>query len=56
MTPNEPSADSQHASPAIDEENTGLASLRTWNSLYIFVVAVFILWVVLLQLLTRIFS
>ena len=55
MSPTDPSAENQHAAPALDED-TGLSALRTWNSLYVFVVAVFILWVVLLQILTRAFS
>jgi len=55
MTPTEPSADSHPVAPAADE-GTGLSGLRSWNALYIFVVAVFVLWVILLQILTRAFS
>jgi len=35
---------------------TGLPLLRRWRTVYAFVLAVFALWVVLLMLLSRIFS
>lgn len=38
-----------------DGENTGLPGLRTWRRVYLAVVAVFIVWVGLLALLTRMF-
>jgi hypothetical protein len=43
-------------SPAGDDEGTGLAILRTWRDLYIFVAVVFATWVVILYALTRAFS
>lgn len=55
MTSTEPSPDNQQPSPTSDD-GTGLAGLRSWNALYLFVVAVFLLWVTLLHLLTRAFS
>ena len=39
-----------------DDETTGLPLLRTWRGVYLFVFGTFILWVVLLNLLTRMFS
>ena len=39
-----------------EEERTGLPLLRTWRGVYLFVFGTFILWVVLLNLLTRMFS
>ncbi|HTY87762.1 MAG TPA: hypothetical protein VMB80_09885 [Candidatus Acidoferrum sp.] len=37
-------------------DRTGLPWLRHWRTLYAFVLSVFVLWVVLLTLLSRIFS
>jgi hypothetical protein len=59
MTTGVPSTDlPKPAANAVDDhhEGTGLAGFRSWNSLYVFVVAVFILWVALLRLLTGMFS
>ncbi len=39
-----------------DDEYTGLPGLRTWRRVYLFVVIVFVAWVGLLTLLTRMFS
>lgn len=39
-----------------EDEGTGLPWLRTWRGVYLFVLGTFILWVVLLNLLTRMFS
>jgi len=38
------------------DEITGLPGLRTWRSVYIFVICVFVLWVGLLTVLTRLYS
>ncbi len=43
-------------SGAPDGEMTGLPGLRTWRSVYLLVVAVFVVWVALLVALARIFS
>jgi hypothetical protein len=37
-------------------EGTGLPGLRTWRAVYTFVLLTFALWIVLLLLLTRMFS
>jgi hypothetical protein len=42
--------------PLAEEAATGLPLLRTWRGVYLFVLGTFILWVVLLNLLTRMFS
>jgi len=39
-----------------EEEETGVPLVRTWPGVYLVVVGTFILWVVLLNLLTRMFS
>ena len=39
-----------------NDETTGLPRLRTWRSVYLFVLAIFIIWVVLLSALSRVFS
>ena len=41
---------------APNNEATGLPGLHTWRGVYIFVFGSFVLWVVLLFALTRIFS
>ncbi len=41
--------------PVPDSEDTGFPGIRTWRGLYIFVFGSFVLWVVLLFALTRIF-
>jgi hypothetical protein len=43
-------------SDAPESETTGLPGLRTWRSVYVLVVAVFVVWVGLLVALARIFS
>jgi hypothetical protein len=43
--------------PAVDDQNaTGLPLLRTWRAVYWFVLVVFVLYVVLLTTLSRVFS
>jgi hypothetical protein len=42
--------------PLPDDSATGLPVLRTWPRVYLFVLAVFIVWVVLLTALTMTFS
>jgi hypothetical protein len=42
--------------PAPDDETTGLPGLRTWRQVYVAVFAVFVLWVVLLAALDRLFA
>ena len=42
--------------PEPKDEVTGLPGLRTWRAVYGFVLVVFILWFVLLTVLTRTFS
>ena len=42
--------------PEPKEDVTGLPGLRTWRGVYLFVVGIFILWIVLLTVLTGIFS
>ena len=39
-----------------EDERTGLPLFRTWGGVYLLVVGTFIVWVVLLNLLTRMFS
>jgi hypothetical protein len=54
---NSPSAPgSGRPPPAGDDGATGLPGLRTWPRVYWFVVGSFIVWVVLLTLLTKVFS
>jgi hypothetical protein len=43
-------------SPPPDDERTGLPGLRSWGQVYGFVIAVFVAWVGLLTVLTRVFS
>jgi hypothetical protein len=40
----------------VDDETTGLPGLRTWRQVYVAVAITFILWVVLLSVLSRVFS
>jgi hypothetical protein len=42
--------------PAIDDQVTGLPLLHTWRAVYIFVAIVFVVWVVLLSTLQRMYS
>jgi len=39
-----------------DDEATGLPGLRTWRQVYLFVLVVFVAWIGLLTVLTRMFS
>ena len=58
MTIPEPSADQPQVPtpPVALDEGTGLPVLRSWGRLYLFVALVFVLWVALLQALTRMYS
>jgi hypothetical protein len=38
-----------------EDRITGLPGLRSWSSVYIFVIVVFVFWVALLEALTRAF-
>jgi hypothetical protein len=42
--------------PQPNDEVTGLPVLRSWRTVYVFVLAVFALWIGLLIVLTRMFS
>ncbi len=42
--------------PPADDESTGLPGLRSWRGVYVFVLGVFVLWVVLLTVLTEKYS
>jgi hypothetical protein len=42
--------------PPDDDAATGVPMLRTWRAVYLFVGGVFVLWLVLLTLLTRWFA
>jgi hypothetical protein len=42
--------------PKLKDEGTGLPGLRSWRNVYVFVLAVFALWIALLIALTRMFS
>jgi hypothetical protein len=42
--------------PERNDEVTGLPGLRTWRAVYLFVLGTFIVWVVLLTVLTWAFS
>jgi len=46
----------QAETSAGDTHGTGLPFFRTWKSVYLFVLASFVLWVALLILLTKMFS
>ena len=46
---------SQPSNP-VDDAVTGLPGLRSWRAVYLFVFGCFVLWVVLLAALTRVFS
>jgi hypothetical protein len=47
---------SVEAPPAGEDETTGLPGFRTWRKVYILVLASFVLWVVLLLVLTMSYS
>lgn len=54
---NPPSAPESSRPPAAgDDGATGLPGLRSWRSVYLFVLGCFIVWVGLLTLLSRMFS
>jgi hypothetical protein len=40
----------------VDDESTGLPGLRTWRSVYVFVLSCFVLYVVLLVVFGRYFA
>lgn len=40
----------------VDDESTGLPGLRSWRSVYLFVLGVFVLWIGLLTVLTEMYS
>jgi hypothetical protein len=40
---------------SVNEEETGLPGFKTWGGVYLFVFATFVLWVVLLTVLTNAF-
>jgi hypothetical protein len=42
--------------PQLKDEGTGLPGLRSWRSVYVFVLVVFALWIGLLIVLSRMFS
>ncbi len=42
--------------PEPDEATTGLPGFRSWRTVYGFVLGVFVLWVVLLAVLTELYS
>ena len=55
MTPTAAPADNARLSAPSDDE-TGVPGLWTWNAVYALVAVIFLLWVVLLEWLTRAFS
>jgi hypothetical protein len=57
MKPGDPitTAADTPSGPAQNNEATGLPLLRTWRGVYLFVFGCFVLWVVLLAMLTVIF-
>ena len=42
--------------PEPADEHTGLPGLRTWRAVYVAVIAVFVVWVVLLAVLTAVYA
>ena len=49
-------SDSTDASPdAVDDQTTGFPALRTWRTVYLAVLSIFVIWVVLLTALSRAF-
>jgi hypothetical protein len=42
--------------PDPDDATTGLPGFRSWRAVYLFVLGVFVLWVGLLTVLTRLYS
>lgn len=47
---------SQKSGPEPRDEETGLPGFKTWRGVYCFVLASFLLWLVLLVLLGRVFQ
>lgn len=45
-----------HHPPEENDETTGLPGFRSWRSVYLFVLGVFVLWVGLLTVLTELYS
>ena len=59
MEPTQPAgeiAGTNPGPPSASESGTGLPLLRTWRRVYIFVLGSFVLWVVLLSALARLFA
>jgi hypothetical protein len=56
MNPAENNARSVETSPDRKEEAPGLPGFRTWRGVYLFVFGCFVIYVVLLALLSRAFS
>jgi len=56
MKSSDGSSSSVDTPPADGDETTGLPGLRTWRGVYVLVLASFILWVVLLLVLTMSYS
>ena len=44
------------AGAAVDDDVTGLPALRSWTAVYVFVVAIFVAYVILLTALSRAFA
>jgi hypothetical protein len=42
--------------PPADDESTGLPGLRSWRSVYLVVAGIFVVWVGLLTILTKLYS
>lgn len=42
--------------PAVDDATTGVPGLRTWRAVYVVVATIFVVWIVLLTILTESFS
>ncbi len=42
--------------PPADDEATGLPGLRRWRSVYLVVAGIFVTWVMLLTVLTKLYS
>ena len=55
MTPPEGNSSAPPPVPPVDDATTGLPVLRTWRAVYTCVGVIFLLWLVLLTALTRLF-
>ena len=42
--------------PSLSDDSTGLPGLRSWRAVYLVVTGIFIAWVVLLTVLTKLYS